>query len=502
MSHAVNMVLLQAEWALFFGRFHPVLVHLPIGFLLIALLLEIGNRWKKVEVKDNIISFILLWATLGAIISCVAGYLLSLGGGYDEQLLEKHKWQGLWVAAISAVAWLVKSNILFKTIPKISLLYWPALLSGSVLLMIAGHHGGSLTHGEGYLTQATPQPFRSWIGMAPAVAAEEKIQPISDINKAMVYQDVVRPILKQNCVQCHNANKSKGDLRMDDIGLLQKGGKNGVVFKVGNSTESEMIKRCLLPLEDENHMPPKGKPQPTEQQLTLLKWWIDEGASFDKKLVDLKPSDAIKPILTTLVVGAVTVAMATESESPILKLKVAEPDKNAVASLKQINLLVMPLSSDTPNLLEVNAVNNSDFNDTQIKLLTPLSAQIVWLNLSKTKITDKAIEAIAQLKNVEKLHLENTSITDVSLKNLQSLPYLSYLNLVGTTVTDAGLKALAGCKSLKKIYVWQSKVTDAGVAELLKTLPNVDVVLGTNESQIAEFVKLGEKAPKPIEVKK
>lgn len=38
------MILLQAsDWAAFIGRFHPVLVHLPIGFLILAGLLEIAD---------------------------------------------------------------------------------------------------------------------------------------------------------------------------------------------------------------------------------------------------------------------------------------------------------------------------------------------------------------------------------------------------------------------------------------------------------------------------
>jgi uncharacterized membrane protein/mono/diheme cytochrome c family protein/SepF-like predicted cell division protein (DUF552 family) len=489
------------DWAAFIGRFHPVLVHLPIGFLLIAALLEIGRLLNKISVTNATISFILFWSGIGASLSCVAGYLLSLGGGYNEHLLDEHKWQGIWVAVASWLAWAMKSEVLANILPVRKWIYAPALVFGTFMTMVAGHHGGSLTHGEDYLTQATPEPFRSWLGIAPKTnKTDDKIKPIADLNKAMVYQDVVQPILKQSCVQCHNASKSKGDLRMDEVALLQKGGEHGPIYTINKAAESEMIKRCLLPLDDEHHMPPKGKNQLTDSQIALLSWWIDEGASFDKKATELKQTDAIKPVLAALVTGAAvaTVATATTTESPVFKLSVPAPDSKVVESLKKTGLLVMPLSSSEPNLLEINAVNVSTLNDVQMAMLEPLAENIVWLKLGDTKITDKSLATILKLKNLQKLHLENTTIGDNALKGLDKLPYLDYLNLVGTTVTDAGIANLATSKSLKQLYLWHTKATEASK----KALPLVEVVLGTSEADVAEFVKLGAKAPKAVEAKK
>ena len=497
----ISTILLQFnQWIPFFGKFHPLLVHLPIGFILIAFLLELGRLFNKIDVKESTVSFILFWSAMTAILSCVAGYMLSLGGGYDENLLDEHKWQGIWVAVISTIAWLFKSEWTTDKIPFADFLYKPLLLVGVILLMVAGHHGGSLTHGEDYISQETPEPFRAMLGIAPKT---EKIdsKPITDINKAMVYQDVVQPILKQNCFQCHNATKSKGNLRMDEVALLQKGGKNGAIFVNGKSAESEMIKRCLLPLDDEHHMPPKGKPQISEQQLSLLNWWIDEGASFEKKITELKPTEVVKPILASLTAGA-AIGVAVAKTEFLSTLKTIEPDKESVDKLKKLNVLVLPLASDQPNLLEINAVNAGGFNDEQAKLFSKLSEQIVWLKLSDTKITDRAVLEIDKLKNLQKLNLEKTGISDVSLKNLNQLTHLEYLNLVETSITDAGLVNLATCKNLKQLYLWQTKTTPEGIAKLKSLLPNLEIVSGITESQVADFIKLGEKAPKPEAAKK
>lgn len=502
------MILLQAssDWAAFIGRFHPVLVHLPIGFLILAGLLEIGRLTNKIEVKDSTISFILFWSAIGATLSCVAGYLLSLGGGYEAQLLEEHKWQGIWVAVASWVAWVAKSDLFIDKIPFGSLLYVPALVIGGFFTMIAGHHGGALTHGEGYLSQETPEPFRGWLGMEPKTEkGDDEIKPIADVNNAMVFQDVVNPILKARCVQCHNANKMKGDLRIDEVDLLKKGGENGPIFVAGKGEESEMIKRCLLPLEDENHMPPKGKTQLSEGQIAILTWWIDQGAPFDKKVAELKATDAVKPVLAALSSRQSTVgspeSAGTRFESPVLSLKVATPDPKAIEALKKVGLLVLPIASGS-NLLEINAVNISALTDNQMTLLEPLKEQIVWLKLGDTKITDQASTIISKLKNLQKLHLENTAISDVMIRQIKALSYLEYLNLVNTQVTDSGIKELASSKSLLSLHVWHSKVTEAGVTALKQAKPNLEVTIGINEQQIADFIKAGETAPKPEETKK
>lgn len=491
----ISIVLLQvSDWAIFFGRFHPVLVHLPIGFLLVAALLEIGRRTGKITVSEASVTFILLWSAIGATFACIAGYLLSLAGGYDEELLSDHKWQGIWVAVLAWVAWAVKSDKLRDRIPFGPAFYLPSLGIATLLTFTAGHDGGSLTHGDGYLTQYTPEPFRSLAGM-PAREEQQgsEIKPISDVNQAVVYADIVQPILNARCAQCHNSSKQKGGLRVDGLDRLLKGGEGGPALIAGKGAESDLIKRCLLPEENDDHMPPKGKPQLSDSQIALLSWWIDQGAPADKKVAELKVTDTVKSALASLSSGASEGAVAAASApSPVLSLKVDAPSAGALESLKKANLLVTPLAKDL-NLVEVSAVNTPAFDDSKTALLTPLADQVVWLKLGGTKITDASLPEIAKLKNLNKLHLEHTAVGDGGLKSLASLKYLEYVNLVGTKVTDAGLKELAGLKSLKSVYIWQSAVTDAGIAALAKSRPDLQIVNGMNELQVAEFLKAGKK---------
>ncbi|PWJ56624.1 cytochrome c [Dyadobacter jejuensis] len=491
----------DSGWATFIGRFHPILVHLPIGFLLIAALLEVGRRMGRIQVNESTISFVLFWAAVGATFSCIAGYLLSLSGGYDEALLSDHKWQGIGVAAFAWIAWLVKSDFIGERIPFGPLFYLPAFALATVLTLTAGHHGGSLTHGDDYLTQYTPEPFRTLAGMEPLNTKKGEIQPIADIQQAVVYQDIVQPILEARCTQCHNASKKKGDLRMDEYAMLVKGGENGPIMVAGKGGESDMIKRCLLPESDDNHMPPKGKPQLTTEQITLLSWWIDQGAPADKKVAELTVSDPVKPLLAALQSGGAAAAGSVAEASAIDGLEVKAGDPQAIAKLTQAGLIVRTISAGQ-NLLEVSAVNVPSFNDQQMALLMPLADQVAWLKLGRTSLSDKGVAQISKLKNLNKLHLEYTGITDAGLAGIKALPKLEYINLVGTKVSDQGIKSAVEMKRLRSLYVWQTEVTDSVIKLLAKEHPQVVINNGMSEESIAAFVTAGDSIYSKLDQKK
>ncbi|MVM30643.1 ribonuclease inhibitor [Spirosoma sp. HMF4905] len=511
-----NLILVQStsqpsDWILFWGHFHPLIVHLPIGFLLIAGLLELDRLTRRNSVSPHTITLILFWSAVSATMACVLGYMLSQGGGYETDTLSSHQWQGIGVAVFAWLAWAVKSENLGRIIPFSQLMYLPALGIALILLLSTGHLGGNLTHGSDYLTQYMPGPIRTLTGV-PDKLPELKVEPITDVNQAMVFQQIVNPILHSRCVQCHNASKSKAGLRLDTPDMIKKGSEDGPVFVAGKGTTSDLIKVCLLPEDDEHHMPPKGKTQLEEGQIALLTWWIDQGAPFDKKVSEVKVNDAIRPVLASLggggplETGGAKVATGRNDgppapESPVLTMKVAAADPKVIGELKKAGLLVLPLSKEQ-NQLEVSAVNAQTFNDTQAQLLPKLSNQIVWLKLGDTEISDATLAQVARLKNLQKLHLEQTKVTDAGLKQLKGLDYLEYLNLYGTAVTDAGLAELTNLKSLKTVYLWQTKVTEQGIANLKKNMPTLDVIGGISEKAAAELAKATSSEAKSGEAKK
>lgn len=489
-------ILLQlSDWALFIGRFHPLLVHLPIGFLLIALFLEIGQRLGKLSVTESTKSFILLVAAIGATLSCIVGYLLASGGGYEEETLSSHQWQGIGVALFAWVAWLVSSGVKFIRLGWASALYVPAFALSILLMFSTGHIGGTLTHGDGYLTQYAPNSLRALAGLPPREESGggDEIKPLADVYQAVVYTDIVQPILTTRCVQCHGKSKQKGDLRLDDYASLQKGGEGGPGFTAGNGAESPIVKLCLLPIEDDMHMPPKGKTQLTDAQIGLISWWIDQGAPKDKKVAELEQTEAVSETLAALGDGGSAGAGAAVAKGiDLSKISVAEADKNTISELRKLNLIVSPVSKDQ-HIIEVSAINAPTFSDAQVALLQKVADQVVWLKVGGTAVSDKAMKEISDLKHLNKLHLEHTAITDEGIARMGNMPNLEYLNLIGTKVSDASIKKLAEFKSLRSLYVWQSALTEEGIAELKKLRPDVNVIGGLSEEEVKEFLSAGKK---------
>ena len=267
---------------------HPVLVHLPIGILLLACLFLWQSRKEKYAHLQPAINITLLLGAISAVVACITGYILSQTGDYDEDAVNLHQWMGISVAVVSIVTYYLhkKTSLLKWQLPLTFLLF--------VLIFITGHLGGSLTHGSDYLTQPLQNVFSS------DTTAVFKRKPIANVQEALIYNDVVKPIFQVKCYSCHGSTKQKGKLRLDDsVGIL-KGGKDGVVIIPNKSAESELIKRISLPTEDEHHMAPKEKPQLSEAEIALLKWWVDNGASFSKKVKEISQPEKIKSALVSL----------------------------------------------------------------------------------------------------------------------------------------------------------------------------------------------------------
>ena len=88
---------------------------------------------------------------------------------------------------------------------------------------------------------------------------------------------MVLRILESHCTSCHNPGKLKGELKLDTYEGVMAGGESGPVVVAGEPDASELVKRVHLPLDDKAHMPPKGKAPLTDDETTVLAWWIEAG---------------------------------------------------------------------------------------------------------------------------------------------------------------------------------------------------------------------------------
>ncbi|QEC52932.1 putative membrane protein [Anseongella ginsenosidimutans] len=453
----------------FIGSWHPLLVHLPIGMLIMAFLLEWVARKEKYAAFRPAVPAILLAGSIAAILSCVAGYFLSLGGGYNETTLAWHKWLGILVAAAATFAWLLKR---FPTLlPRMNTLHFPLLVFLMLLLTAAGHYGGSLTHGSDYLSKNLPGPVRGIFGLSSLQAAELPVIP--DVQEAAVFNEVVLPVLSQRCVSCHNEDKMKGELRLDSREMILKGGEGGPILSPGRPAESELISRLLLPEDHDDHMPPKGKTPLTEEQISLLHWWIASGAPFDKKVKEISQPDSIKPLLLALESGAAGKAHAflPEGEAP-------EPaPASSLEALRARGIKVLPVAQES-TYLQVSCINDTTFGDAETALLLPLKEQLVWLDLGNTEIGNEGLKNLASLENLTRLHLAHTNVGDQGLSFLAASKNLGFLNLYDTQVTDQGLQHLKNLTALQEVHLYQTGVSAAGLQQLRDNRPELRVDTG------------------------
>lgn len=453
-----------SDLVLFIGRFHPLLVHLPIGFLLLAFLLECFARLKRFKEAGlgNAVSFSLLLGGISAIGAVLTGYLLSLDGGYGEELLSTHMWLGITVALLSLVAFVMR--MWFYEKPGLKKVYSGVLGIMVTCLMATGHYGGSLTHGSDYLIRYMPEPLRSVAGLPPE--REKGIKKIKNIDSALVFQDVIHPILDTRCVSCHNPEKKKGELLLTSYDKLMKGGENGLILEEGNAEKSDIVRRLLLPEADDDHMPPEGKLQLTGDQIDLIAWWVDQGAPFERKISDLEVPEDISEALNKLTV---------EGTSFLAKTTVPKADTAVVNNLRSRGIRVS-LIAQHKNFLQVKYPEPMD--SVNLKLLIPLSQQITWLDLAKTTVEDTSLSILTEFENLSRLNLEHTRVGDQGLKALKTLNHLEYLNLYNTEVSDTGLQYLAENSSLRSLYVWQTKITPQGVQKLKEQLSDLYIDTG------------------------
>jgi len=444
----------------FFGRFHPVFVHLPIGILLLGCICILLSFAAKFINLKPAIPIMLLLGALSAVVSCITGYLLANGGDYDGKLVSNHQWMGISVAVLSFILWIIyqkiKSNAILGTIAVVLI----------ALISITGHLGGSLTHGSDYLTA----PLKS--GNTKGGAA---IPSIPNVQEAFIYQNAIQPLFQNRCYSCHGSEKQKGKLRLDQEEYILKGGEDGHTIVKGKADDSELMKRILLPLNDEDHMAPKEKPQLTNNEITLLKWWIDNGADFKKKFKDLPQPENIKTILASLQKGESTTEQIKASDIPTEE--VSAFDNKVLKKLTDAGITVFPVAQNT-NYLSANFINAQSMGKDVLDLIKSIEKQLLWLKLENNKVNDQTLTAIKDCKNLTRLNLNNTRVTDAGLASLKDLEQLQSLSLVGTKITAKGINQLKKLKNLKFLYVYQTGIAKADIAGIKKLLPKVSLDTG------------------------
>src|SRR5262249_2530883 len=126
---------------------------------------------------------------------------------------------------------------------------------------------------------------------------------------AVTFEQDVKPILRKHCVNCHNAERPRGELDLTQYSGVMTGGTSGKAGIAGKPDESPVY---TLPSHlDDPRMPP-NKPKIPQRELDLIRDWI-AGGLVEKSATKAVTSAAPAP-------GGLTPANALARATPVTAL--------------------------------------------------------------------------------------------------------------------------------------------------------------------------------------
>lgn len=384
------------------GKSHLLWVHLPIGFIFLALVLTLLKR-KNPE-APYLILLPLIWrlATLAAIFAVFSGLLLS--ENQEGTNLFFHQYAGIFLT-VGLISYLIFKNEFL-------------LIFISILFVTTIHLGASLTHGEDYLFT-------------------EKKKVITQLNEVELYEDAIVPIFKAKCFSCHKPGKSKGDLDLTNY------------EKIGD--KEELVRRTHLPKSHKEFMPANGKAPLSKEQLAILSYWVEIGAPKSKRLAQLQLSAKRKsmfesffkldenPLLSLNVKPAKYEHLAKNGflihpiyqQSSLLEVKYTGKGKPDIKLLQEIKKQVVWLD-----------LSNTGLRNEDLKIVGQLE-NLFKLNLSKNDISNPGIIDLGVLKNLTEINLYETEVNAAALNHLMKLPKIEKIYLWETKLPPLYLDSIA-----------------------------------------------------------
>jgi uncharacterized membrane protein len=428
----------------FLGRMHPLVVHLPIGFILLGIVFHALAYHRKYAYLDQAVSFIFMLGFVSAVTASVLGYMLSLNGDYGGEVFDNHRVSGIALTLMAGfVYWMTTGH--FRKRISFPRRGFSAFVTVTLLILIyVGHLGASLTHGSNYLTLEVLQ-------------REKREKPVR-IEDALIFEDIVHPIFEDRCGECHNSTKKKGRLSMESLATILKGGKTGPAVLPGNLTESELYRRINLDPSHEDFMPADDKTPLSYTEKEIIRLWIEKAAMIkETRISDLTENKELTQLASSLFGMPASSASQANLTSQNINANVPElMDLRLIDNLRENGLRVRVMLQK-PLMLDVTLPSRSGTRMSEIEDdLQALAGNIIWLNLSDNNFIDSELAILQNMSNLEKLRLEKNPVSDSISYFLQNLKYLEAVNLNETKISCACVARLRTNPAISRIYTWKT----------------------------------------------
>ena len=153
----------------------------------------------------------------------------------------------------------------------------------------------------------------------------------------------------------------------------------------------------------------------------------------------------------------------------------AMPLRKLRLSATQIDGRNVETLSTIASLIEIDCSGCRRLRDDLGPSLEKMS-RLEKLNLYDTGIGDNTVRrGIATLANLRWLNLDRTAITDASLSSLAQLPSLTFAHLGSTAITDSAVDPLASITAIERLIVTRTHMTSEGAERLRSALPSTQV---------------------------
>jgi uncharacterized membrane protein len=447
------------EFLDFLGSLHPLIVHLPIGIVLLTIAIDVFMRNKNNSVH-RVITMGWFFSFFSGLLAALFGWFLGDNGYYFESQINIHRWSGVAFVGLCFIIWLLRYiNFRFSKSFNRSV-----NLTTILLLMITGHFGGEMTHGQNYLFENLPYVQKK-ISVIPL--SEDKR---SETDSLFVFEDLVYPVLEEKCMACHNQNRAYGGLNMSALETMVKGGNSGAGIQNGKPFESLIYKRVSFPHDHPKFMPPSGVPL-SYDQIATLEWWIDNGA--EKQMpVTLARNDAKIQRLMELQYG-----LDLREKTYLETLALASPTPEELKTIQGEEYIWRFLNPEQ-SFLDLKFTKKKIETNDLLKIQS-IKKNVTWLNLTDCMLNDNHLSYLSDFPNLTRLKIQkNPLVTNKGIEALQNLENLTELNLYGTRVSNAALNTLGQMESLKKLFLWNTRITAKAIADFKAQHPDVEVIAG------------------------
>ena len=447
------------DWELFIGRFHPLIVHLPIGIFILGYLFEILYKlgYQNIVNSRKIIVVTYSIGLLAGIVAAITGWLLSFSDDYGTEPLNDHKYLGIvtLVVMLFVIVYQVKAP---ADKAKLKLGFSTVAI---VLTSLTGHFGGNLTHGSSYLVEYGPN-FLKNKNSTEYIDIKERSH-----DSLQIYEHILKPLFENKCMECHNAENSKGGLNLEGYSALFKEADHAQPIIPRNPNTSELFTRVSLPADHEKAMPPRGSGF-GYTDIQILKYWIENGAD---SLATFNSDEMGKELIALL---NRDYGLDFTPIPYYDKVKVDSLDEGSLNQLRNSGFRVNYLS-ETNFLLDVTFINDT-INAAQIELLNKVSDHVTVLKLVDCNLTDELVNGLLPMEHLTRLDVSNNSLSDTMVLFLTKNEHLESVNLSNTNITSEGLRTLLSSIGKLRTYVRNTKITTEDLSNLEQTYPNAKII--------------------------